>query len=46
MTGMQPLIDVVFVLIAVYAILGLLSIAVVRWLENRLLTWRRAYDGN
>jgi len=39
-------IDVVFVLIAVYAILGLLSIAVVRWLENRLLTWRRAYDGN
>jgi sulfonate transport system permease protein len=39
-------IDVVFVLIAVYAILGLLSILVVRFLEARLLTWRRAYDGD
>ncbi|MFD4367762.1 ABC transporter permease [Rhodococcus sp. NPDC058521] len=39
-------IDVVFVLIAVYAILGLLSIFIVRWLEARLLTWRRSYDGN
>lgn len=39
-------IDVVFVLIAVYAILGLLSILVVRFLEGRLLTWRRAYDGD
>lgn len=38
-------IDVVFVLIAVYAILGLVSILVVRFLESRLLTWRRAYDG-
>jgi sulfonate transport system permease protein len=39
-------IDVVFVLIAVYAILGLVSILVVRFLESRLLTWRRAYDGD
>ncbi|MHC9296048.1 ABC transporter permease [Mycobacterium sp. LTG2003] len=39
-------IDVVFVLIAVYAILGLVSILVVRFLEARLLTWRRAYDGD
>jgi sulfonate transport system permease protein len=39
-------IDVVFVLIAVYAILGLASILVVRFLEARLLTWRRAYDGD
>lgn len=39
-------IDIVFVLIAVYAILGLVSILVVRFLEGRLLTWRRAYDGD
>jgi len=39
-------IDVVFVLIAVYAILGLLSVLIVRFLESRLLTWRRAYDGD
>lgn len=39
-------IDVVFVLIAVYAILGLASILIVRFLEARLLTWRRAYDGD
>jgi sulfonate transport system permease protein len=39
-------VDVVFVLIAVYAGLGLLSILVVRFLEGRLLTWRRAYDGD
>ncbi|MFL6081613.1 MAG: ABC transporter permease [Mycobacterium sp.] len=39
-------IDVVFVLIAVYAVLGLTSILIVRFLEGRLLTWRRAYDGD
>ena len=39
-------IDVVFVLIGVYAILGLASIIVVRFLESRLLTWRAAYDGD
>ena len=39
-------IDVVFVLIGVYAILGLASIIVVRFLESRLLTWRTAYDGD
>ncbi|MGH3639346.1 MAG: ABC transporter permease [Mycobacterium sp.] len=39
-------IDVVFVLIGVYAILGLASIVIVRFLEARLLTWRRVYDGD
>ena len=39
-------IDIVFVLIGVYAILGLTSILIVRFLEARLLTWRRAYDGD
>ena len=39
-------VDVVFVLIAVYAALGLLSVLIVRFLEARLLTWRRAYDGD
>jgi len=39
-------VDVVFVLIAVYAALGLFSILIVRFLEGRLLTWRRAYDGD
>jgi len=39
-------IDVVFVLIAVYAMLGLISVLVVRFLEGRLLTWRQAYDGD
>lgn len=39
-------IDVVFVLIGVYAMLGLTSILIVRFLEARLLTWRRVYDGD
>jgi len=39
-------IDVVFVLIGVYAILGLTSVLIVRFLEARLLTWRRSYDGD
>jgi sulfonate transport system permease protein len=39
-------IDVVFVLIAIYAMLGLVSILIVRFLEAKLLTWRRAYDGD
>ncbi|ARP79802.1 ABC transporter permease [Bordetella genomosp. 8] len=38
-------VDVIFVLLAVYALLGLLSLACVRYLEARLLTWRRAFDG-
>lgn len=38
-------IDVIFVLLAVYALLGLLSLSLVRFLEARLLTWRRAFDG-
>lgn len=38
-------VDVIFVLLAVYAALGLLSLALVRVLEKRLLTWRRVFDG-
>ncbi|OZI38632.1 ABC transporter permease [Bordetella genomosp. 10] len=38
-------VDVIFVLLAVYALLGLLSLAAVRFLEARLLVWRRTYDG-
>jgi sulfonate transport system permease protein len=38
-------VDVIFVLLAIYAILGLASLALVRFLEGRLLTWRRAFDG-
>ncbi len=37
-------IDVIFVLLGVYAGLGLLSLALVRFLEARLLGWRRAFD--
>jgi sulfonate transport system permease protein len=38
-------VDIIFVLLAVYALLGLLSLAGVRYLEARLLTWRRTFDG-
>ncbi|OWT68154.1 MULTISPECIES: ABC transporter permease [unclassified Achromobacter] len=38
-------VDVIFVLLAIYALLGLLSLAAVRFLESRLLAWRRSYDG-
>lgn len=38
-------VDVIFVLLAVYALLGLLSLSCVRYLESRLLTWRRTFDG-
>lgn len=38
-------IDVIFVLLAVYALLGLLSLSLVRYLEARLLGWRRVFDG-
>jgi len=38
-------IDIIFVLLSVYAVLGLLSLALVRILEKHLLTWRRAFDG-
>ena len=37
--------DVIFVVLTVYAALGLLSHAFVRFLEARLLVWRRAFDG-
>lgn len=39
-------IDVIFVLLGVYAALGLASLSFVRFLETRLLTWRRAFDGS
>lgn len=39
-------IDIIFVLLAVYSSLGLLSLAFVRFLEARLLTWRRVFDGS
>lgn len=38
-------IDVIFVLLGVYALLGLLSLSFVRFLEARLLVWRRTFDG-
>jgi sulfonate transport system permease protein len=38
-------IDVIFVLLGVYALLGLVSLALARFLESRLLAWRRAFDG-
>ena len=39
-------IDIIFVLLVIYAVLGLLSLAVVRFLEVRLLSWRRSFDGS
>lgn len=38
-------IDVIFVLLGVYALLGLLSLALARSLEYWLLRWRRSFDG-
>jgi len=38
-------IDIIFVLLGVYALLGLMSLSVVRFLEARLLVWRRTFDG-
>ncbi|EWY38305.1 ABC transporter permease [Skermanella stibiiresistens SB22] len=38
-------IDVIFVLLGVYALLGLASLAVARFLESWLLSWRRSFDG-
>lgn len=37
--------DVIFVVLAIYALLGLASHAFVRFLEGRLLVWRRSFDG-
>lgn len=37
--------DVMVLVITIYAILGLLSYAFVRFLERRLLVWRRGYQG-
>jgi sulfonate transport system permease protein len=38
-------IDVMFVVVVVYALLGLATDALVRLLERRLLAWRRGYQG-
>jgi sulfonate transport system permease protein len=38
-------IDVMFVVVVVYALLGLATDALVRMLERRLLAWRRGYAG-
>ncbi|GIF09030.1 ABC transporter permease [Actinoplanes siamensis] len=38
-------IDVMFVVVVVYALLGLATDALVRLLERRLLSWRRGYAG-
>jgi len=38
-------IDVMFVIVVVYALLGLATDALVRLLERRLLSWRRGYAG-
>jgi sulfonate transport system permease protein len=37
--------DIMFLGLAIYAILGLLADAIVRLLERRLLGWRRGFDG-
>lgn len=37
--------DIMFLCLALYAILGLLADALVRWLERRLLVWRRGFTG-
>jgi sulfonate transport system permease protein len=37
--------DIMMMGLAIYAILGLLADALVRLLERRLLSWRRAFAG-
>jgi sulfonate transport system permease protein len=37
--------DVIFVLLGIYAVMGLVAHALVLVLESRLLTWRRGFDG-
>jgi len=37
--------DVMVLVIAIYAVLGLLSYAFVRFLGRRLLAWRKGFDG-
>ncbi|MDM0089168.1 MULTISPECIES: ABC transporter permease [unclassified Variovorax] len=38
-------VDVIFLCVVVYALLGLAADALVRWLEWRLLAWRRTFAG-
>jgi sulfonate transport system permease protein len=38
--------DIMVLVIVVYAILGLLSYSVVRFLEKHLLQWRRGFEGS
>jgi sulfonate transport system permease protein len=37
--------DIMFLVLAIYAILGLITDALVRLLERRLLSWRRGFSG-
>lgn len=37
--------DIMVLVITIYAVLGILSYAFVRFLERRLLSWRRGYQG-
>jgi sulfonate transport system permease protein len=37
--------DIMFLCLAIYAVLGLLADALVRFLERRLLVWRRGFAG-
>ena len=37
--------DIMFLCLAIYAVLGLLADALVRLLERRLLAWRRGFSG-
>lgn len=37
--------DVMVLVLVIYAVVGLFSYGVVRWLEARLLVWRRGFEG-
>ncbi|HEX3564063.1 MAG TPA: ABC transporter permease subunit, partial [Acidimicrobiales bacterium] len=37
--------DIMFLVLAIYAVLGLITDALVRLLERRLLSWRRGFSG-
>ena len=37
--------DIMFLCLAIYAVLGLLADVIVRWLEHSLLAWRRGFQG-
>jgi sulfonate transport system permease protein len=39
-------VDIMVFVIVIYAVLGLLSYSIVRFLERRLLSWRRGFEGS